>query len=597
MILEKEINRKIAVVFVTDVVGFSTSMEVDENQTLQSFRACKRILEDLFSEHGGRIFNTAGDSILAEFSSAVSAVICASEFQKLIQERNSSSSLPENGKMEFRVGLNMGDVIVEGENLYGEGVNVASRLEALSQPNGVSLSKSIYDFVNKKTDFLFDDLGEQKIKNTNVHAFDIITSPEMKRRGSAGLGEKKDTSEKASSNPPAIAVLPFLNMSGDVEQEYFADGITEDIISNLSSWKTFPVISRNSSFSYKGTSVRASQIAADLNVDYIVEGSVRKGGNKVRITAQLIDASSDKQLWSKRWDKSLDDVFEVQDEVSASIAAMVSPAVKGQEQVKLSRKKKVDSTAWDYYLRALAIYNNENGATAFTDSDKVIDMCEKSISMQSDLSDPYVLACKAILNNIYNLDKATDRPQNEAKYHKYCQKAYDLDNNNPEAVVALSRSYNLKRDYEKRLELAEKALELNPHHSGALFDYALAITSFGRFEEAMKCIERSIELNPVEKKSIDYMVVMTLIGLKQFDKTIELIDEMARDGRGVVGQIGFKVACLAHLGELDKAKNLLVEYLAQRPQVKNLNDYAKVAPTIIKDILMEGMRKSGLPET
>ena len=164
-------------------------------------------------------------------------------------------------------------------------------------------------------------------------------------------------------------------------------------------------------------------------------------------------------------------------------------------------------------------------------------------------------------------------------------------------MVALSRSYNLKRDYEKRLELAEKALELNPHHSGALFDYALAITSFGRFEEAMKCIERSIELNPVEKKSIDYMVVMTRIGLKQFDKTIELIDEMARDGRGGVGQIGFKVACLAHLGELDKAKNLLVEYLAQRPQVKNLNDYAKVAPTIIKDILMEGMRKSGLPET
>ena len=188
-------------VFVTDVVGFSTSMEVDENQTLQSFRACKRILEDLFSEHGGRIFNTAGDSILAEFSSAVSAVICASEFQKLIQERNSSSSLPENGKMEFRVGLNMGDVIVEGENLYGEGVNVASRLEALSQPNGVSLSKSIYDFVNKKTDFLFDDLGEQKIKNTNVHAFDIITSPEMKRRGSNSLQKNKEPSEKTSSNP------------------------------------------------------------------------------------------------------------------------------------------------------------------------------------------------------------------------------------------------------------------------------------------------------------------------------------------------------------------------------------------------------------
>ncbi len=594
--MEKEINRKIAVVFVTDVVGFSTLMETDENQTLQSFRACKKILEDLFSEHGGRIFNTAGDSILAEFSSAVSAVICASEFQKLILERNNSQSLPSNGKMEFRVGLNMGDVIVEGENLYGDGVNVASRLEALAQPNGVSLSKSIYDFVNKKTDFLFDDLGEQKIKNTNVHAFDIVTSPEMKRRGKTNTDVDQSVSAVGTSHPPAIAVLPFVNMSGDEEQEYFADGITEDIISNLSSWKTFPVISRNSSFSYKGTSVRASKIAEDLNVGYIVEGSVRKGGSKVRITAQLIDASSDKHLWSKRWDKSLDDVFEVQDEVSASIAAMVSPAVKGQEQIKLSSKKKVDATAWDYYLRALALYNNSSGATSLTDSDEVIKMCEKSIEMQGDLSDPYVLACKAIMNNIYNLDKASERNKNEGKYHSYCQKAYDLDNNNPEAVVALSRSYNLKRNYEKRLELAEKALELNPHHSGALFDYALAITSFGRFEEAMECIERSIELNPVEKKGTDYMVVMTSIGLKQFDRAIDLIDEMAKEGRGGVGQIGFKVACLAHKGDVDSAKDLLKVYLNQRPQVKNLDDYEKVAPTIVKEILMEGMKKAGLPE-
>lgn len=587
--MEKEIKRKIAVVFVTDVVGFSTSMEVDENQTLQSFRACKKILEDLFHEHGGRIFNTAGDSILAEFSSAVSAVICASEFQNLIKERNSSSSLQENGKMEFRIGLNMGDVIVEGENLYGEGVNVASRLEALAQPNGVSLSKSIFDFVNKKTEFIFDDLGEQKIKNTNVHAFDIISSPDMKRRRNENF-QKTNVEEGSTSNPPAIVVLPFLNMSGDAEQEYFADGITEDIISNLSSWKTFPVISRNSSFSYKGTSVRASQIAKDLNVDYIVEGSVRKGGNKVRITAQLIDSASDKQLWSKRWDKSLDDVFEVQDEVSASIAAMVSPAVKGQEQIKLASKKKINATAWDIYLQALSIFNNGE------DSDKVIERCEESIDMQGDLSDPYVLACKALMNKIYDLDRSSERTKNEEKYHRYCQKAYDLDNNNPEAVVALSRSFNLKRDYEKRLQLAEKALQINPHHSGALFDYALAITSFGRFEEAMECIERSIELNPVEKKNTDYIVVMTRIGLNQFDKAIDLIDEMLRDGRGGVGQIGFKAACLAHKGHLDEAKVFLKQYLDKRPQVKNLEDYEKLVPTIVKDILMDGMRRAGLPE-
>ena len=215
---------------------------------------------------------------------------------------------------------------------------------------------------------------------------------------------------------------------------------------------------------------------------------------------------------------------------------------------------------------------------------------------KEDKKEEPVLACKAIMNNIYDLDKASERVENEDKYHRYCQKAYDLDNNNPEAVVALSRSYNLRRDYEKRLELAEKALELNPHHSGALFDYALAITSFGRFEEALECIERSIELNPVEKKGTDYMMVMTRIGLKQFERAIELIDEMAKDGRGGIGQIGFKVACLAHKGDVDKARELLKTYLAQRPQVKNLEDYEKVVPTILKEILMNGMKIAGLPE-
>ena len=388
----QKIDRKIAVIFVTDVVGFSTSMEVDEDQTLKNFRVCKNILEDLFKEHSGRIFNTAGDSVLAEFSSAVSAVICASEFQKLVQERNSSSALPQNGKMEFRVGLNMGDVIVEGTNLYGDGVNVAARLEALAQPNGICLSKSIHDFVNKKTEFLFDDLGEQKVKNTNVHAFDIVVDPNAKRR--ERVETKKPLEE--DSKPPAIAVMPFLNMSGDPEQEYFADGITEDIILNLSLWKTFPVISRNSSFSFKGQSLKASEIAEKLSVRYIVEGSVRKGGNKVRITAQLIDVDSDSNLWSKRWDKSLDDIFEVQDEVSSAIAAMVAPVVKGQEQVKLAARKSVNMTAWDYYLRALSAFNNNEG------SDTVTELCDKSIGLQSDLSDPYVLYCRVLLNDIFN---------------------------------------------------------------------------------------------------------------------------------------------------------------------------------------------------
>ena len=326
-------RRKIAVIFATDVVGYSTKMEENEDQTLKNLKVCRNIIEGLVDEHHGRIFNTAGDSVLAEFQSAVEAVICASEFQNTIKERNNTVSDEEH--MEFRVGINMGDVVIEGENLYGEGVNVAARLEALAQPGGICLSRNVHEIVNKKTNFLFHDLGEQTVKNTVLHAVDVTLDGTSQRKLSKPTTKQQSSTEK----PPAIAVLPFTNMSGDPEQEYFADGITEDIITNLSLWKTFPVISRNSSFTYKGKNINVKEAANELGVRYIVEGSVRKGGNKVRITAQLIDALEDHHLWSKKWDRSLDDIFEVQDEVSSSIAALVSPEVKSKEETRISKYK------------------------------------------------------------------------------------------------------------------------------------------------------------------------------------------------------------------------------------------------------------------
>ena len=253
--MDEKIERKIAVIFVSDVVGFSTLMKTNEIATLKSLRACVKILENLLEEHGGRIFNTAGDSVLAEFQSAVSAVICATEFQKLIKQRN--HNVPDESKMQFRIGLNMGDVIVEGSNLYGDGVNVAARLEALAQTGGVSLSKSIHDFVSQKVELNFEDLGNQTVKNTTVHAYDVALAGVAKR----AIAEEPVQSKNVESKPPAIAVLPFKNISNDEDQEYFADGVTEDIISALSTWKTFPVISRNSSFSMKGQNLSSSEIA------------------------------------------------------------------------------------------------------------------------------------------------------------------------------------------------------------------------------------------------------------------------------------------------------------------------------------------------
>ena len=584
--MSKDIDRKIAVIFVTDVVGFSKMMEKNEDETLRSFRSCRDILDNLFKEHSGRIFNTAGDSVLAEFQSAVSAVICAKEFQNLIRERNANVS--EDAEMHFRIGLNMGDVIVEGENLYGEGVNVAARLEALSQPDGVCLSKSILDFVNKKTELNFHDLGEQKIKNTNVHAFDL-SDPELEKR----TFEKQTQSEEEISKPPAIAVLPFANMSGDEEQEYFADGMTEDIITNLSLWKTFPVISRNSSFTYKGKNVNMKEVAEELGVRYIVEGSVRKGGNKVRITAQLIDASEDHHLWSNKWDRSLDDIFEVQDEVSSAIAAVVSPAVKEQEGKRVVKKQTKNINAWDEYLRALSCYNNREG------SDAIKAHCYKSIELDPKISDNYVLLCNSGYNDIFNHELQDKRKENEEIFHKNAQTAFDLDPENPDAIIVLSRSHNLKKEYDKRISLMEKAVKINPNHAAANFDYGLALTNTKEFEKAKEHALKALELSPSGPDRERYQtggLWLINIGLKDYEEALKNINYMLEKNPGFTGAYGFLASITALQGDIENAKKHLKRYQELRPKVKTLKDYEKVAPTIIKDIILEGMELAGMPK-
>ena len=549
--MSKDIERKIAVIFVTDVVAFSKMMEKNEDETLRSFRSCRDILDNLFKEHGGRIFNTAGDSVLAEFQSAVSAVICAKEFQKLIRERN--ANVAEDAAMQFRIGLNMGDVIVEGENLYGEGVNVAARLEALSQPGGVCLSKSILDFVNKKTELVFNNLGEQKVKNTTVHAYDLA-DPELEKRSLESADTEKT---EEASKPPAIAVLPFKNMSGDEEQEYFADGITEDIITNLSLWKTFPVISRNSSFTYKGKDVNLKNISEELGVRYVVEGSVRKGGNKVRITAQLIDATEDHHLWSNKWDRSLDDIFEVQDEVSSAIAAVVSPAVKEQEGKRVVKKQTKNINAWDEYLRALSCYNNR-------ESNEVIrEHCYKSIELDPKISDTYVLLCYSGYGEIFNHEKQDKRSENEAIYHQNAQRAYDLDPDNPDAIIVLSRSFNLKKEYDKRLSLMEKAVKINPNHAAANYDYGLALTNIKDFEKAKEHALKALELTPSGPDRERYFqggLWLIHIGLKDFDEAIKSMEYMLEKNPGFTGAYGFMASLHALKGNIDIAKGHLAKY-------------------------------------
>jgi TolB-like protein/class 3 adenylate cyclase len=349
---ETKTERKVTVILAADVVGYSTKMEENEEQTLKNLKVCRNIVEGLVNEHHGRIFNTAGDSVLAEFQSAVEAVICGSEFQNTIRERN--NSVPEEEQMEFRIGINMGDVVIEGDNLYGEGVNVAARLEALAQPGGVCLSKNVHEIVNKKTDFQFHDLGKQKVKNTVLHAVDVKLDGTTLRKltqtqkisqtaswkkysavfilaaliagGGVWWQQQPDFKPAEQSkfafklpDKPSIAVLPFNNMSGDASQDYLGDGLSENIIAVLATSPDLFVIARNSSFTYKGKAVKVQEVSEQLGVRYVLEGSVQQSGEKLRVTAQLVDAVDGKHLWAQRYDRKLDDLFAVQDEITEKI--------------------------------------------------------------------------------------------------------------------------------------------------------------------------------------------------------------------------------------------------------------------------------------
>ncbi len=581
---EDQIVRKIAVIFVTDVVSFSTLMEKNENSTLISLRACRQIMNQLFKKYDARIFNTAGDSVLAEFQSAVSAVNCAAEFQQMISKRNLSIS--KDLQMQFRVGLNVGDVIAEGTNLYGEGVNNAARLEALSQAGGVSLSKSIYDFANKKVAFDFTDLGTQKIKNTVLHAYDLIIEGLEPRI----LGSSIESSEIIESKPPTIAVMPFKNMTNDEEQEYFVDGVTEDIIANLSSWKSFPVIARNSTFSFKGQEIKPSELGQRLGADYIVEGSVRKGGNKIRITANLLDSKDDQQLWSKRWDRSLDDIFEVQDEVSQEVATLIFPALKGKEHERIRTKSPSSLSAWDNYLKALAIYNQTwAGDDPDEDENKVFfELCDSAIAKDPDLCDAYVLKARRIYGNLFMSVHQHQRKENELLFHNLSFKAYSIDPNNPEAVAMYSRSFNLKKDYPQRLKYARQALDLNPSHDGSNNDYGWALCNEKRFEEAEYYLLRAMEMNPIGRRGYEGLMPFLYMAMGDSNKSLEWCNILY--DRGSHSRYnGWRAAIYVHLGDFENARIFLKKFREERPEVKTIEDYKKVAPSICMDYLVDGL--------
>jgi len=588
---ETKTERKVTVILATDVVGYSTKMEENEDQTLKNLKACRSIIDGLVEEYHGRIFNTAGDSVLAEFQSAVEAVICGSEFQNTIKERN--SSVPKEEQMEFRIGINMGDVVIEGDNLYGEGVNVAARLEALAQPGGVCLAKNVHEIVKKKTDFQFHDLGEQTVKNTVVHAVDVTLDGTSQRK----LPESTTGQQSSTEKPPAIAVLPFANMGGDPEQEYFADGITEDIITNLSLWRTFPVISRNSSFTFRGKSQNLKQVANELGARYIVEGSVRKGGNRVRITAQLIDAEEDHHLWSERWDRTLEDIFDVQDEVSETIARRVAPSVRGHEQNRLTRKRPENLSAWEEHLQGLQCYH-ERQRKDYEDLGlaQARQHFEKAIELDPTLSDAHsYLAFCGIWEIIQRITKDSKQTLNSVLAS--ARQAQVLNPENPVALGVMACYYLFLGDQAIARDFAKKAIGFNPSYAANYFFLAAIQAHYGEFQEAESSALKTIELSPVDPELGEFFIPLSYsyLGQCKYEEALEAVEKTLQQYPENGFSLGTRAAILGHLERGSEGKIALDRYLALRPNLKTRANFrSSFTPnSVLADPMIEGLIKAG----
>ena len=368
-------ERRLAAILAADVVGYSRMMEADEADTLAALKARRRdVLEPLVAQHQGRNFKVAGDGVLVEFASAVNAVQCAVDLQHGMASANGGR--PDNRHVVLRIGVNLGDVMVEGSDLYGDGVNIAARLETTAEPGGIVVSGTAYDHIKNNVKVGFDDLGSQTLKNIAepVRVYRVTGTPVV-----------KIAPHKPATDKPSIAVLPFTNMSGDPEQQYFSDGITEDIITELSRFRSLTVIARNSSFQYRDKSVDAKQVGRDLGVEYLVEGSVRKAGAHVRITAQLIQVGTGNHLWAEHYDRKLKDIFVVQDDVVRSVVAALPGRIAEAGRQSVRRKRSDNLTAYDFLLRGLGYHNTFDR----TDNPKAREMLEKAIALDPDFAPAY----------------------------------------------------------------------------------------------------------------------------------------------------------------------------------------------------------------
>jgi adenylate cyclase len=579
---EEETVRKLAAIFAADVAGYSRLMGQDEVGTLRRLTACRAILDQRIAAHRGRIFGSAGDSVVADFASAVDAVQCAVAVQEVLAEDNAAR--PADEQMRFRIGVHVGDVIVQGQNLFGDGVNIAARLEALAEPGGICISGMVRDQIGTKLPIAFTDLGEQQVKN--------IAQPIRAYR----VGGASATAAASPSLPlpdkPSIAVLPFENLSGDPEQEFFADGIAEDVITALSHYPSLFVIARNSSFTYKGRAVDVQQVGRELGVRYALEGSVRKAGNRVRVTAQLVEAEAGNHVWAERYDRELADIFALQDEITQAVTIAVAPAVADAEQRRAMRRSPESLDAWAAYQRGLWHFSKgtaDDNAFAQRFFQQAIDLDPAFAGSYTGLA--YAHRRAAGVFGTQSLAEAEDLGE------ALVRRAVALDGNDAEARTCFANLLMRRGDYAGALAEIESALAISPNLADAHGALGSVLTRSGHPREGRIALEKCIRLDPRNPNNNLQLLVIT-IGYYlsgEYESAVEAAKRGIRSYPDHSNQYRWLAAALGQTGRIEEAKEALAKAIAIAPAAFDMFVRRRVPWHRPEDHahMLEGLRKAG----
>lgn len=627
-------KRKLSAIFSADVKGYSRLMGEDELATVETLKEYREVMGTLIRQFQGRVVDSPGDNLLAEFGSAVDAVECAVRVQEGLQTRN--SELPENRRMEFRIGVNLGDVLEDGERIYGDGVNIAARIEGLAEGGGVCVSGTVYDQVKNKTSLGYEYLGEHAVKNIRdqVRVYRVLMEPESagttvykRRRDIPGHRRKgaiitflvlvfglafavvwhfylrpepqpapqKDEAEVVrainGSSQPSIAVLPFTNMSGDAKQEYFSDGITENIITGLSKIPRILVIARNSSFTYKGKPVKIKKVGKELGVRYVLEGSVQKSGEKVRITAQLIDATTEKHVWAERYDRDLKDIFTLQDEITMEIVKALHMRLKGQERARGLAKGTSNLEAYLKLLQGTEIFNHQSPGHV----EKTRDIAKEVIALDPEYPGGYTLLARTYLRELRHGSSQNPDEDLEQAF-QLAQKALDRDATDIYGHTVLGQVHFRRNQIDEAIGEMEKAVALNPNSEDAINALGSMRLWMGEAQEAIALFTKAARLDPLHAPKSHMRLARAYMYLGKHEEALDILLTLSRNEPDRIGIRLDLAACYAALGKEGEAKAETGEILKRRPDF-SLESFAKGLPyrdTEYKMNYLNLLRKAGL---